>query len=230
MLRIITDSTCYLPPEFISKHKISVVPLKVQVGSETYHETGLSQYAFYQQLITANTFPTTSQPAVTEFKNAYQEIFSRNATAKILVLSVSSKLSGTYNSAFTAALQLPQADITVFDSRSAAMGLGLMVMAAAQMAADNRGISEIMARLEQMRQEIAIVLYVDTLEYLKRGGRIGAAAAFVGTLLDAKPILALVDGQVQPLGRVRTKKKPSNVCLPSLNKNWFSPNNWFRPA
>ena len=205
-------------------HDIPVEPLKVQFDHETYNEiTGISNRDFYQRLTTTNDFPTTSQPSAGEFKDAYQRILIQDPNAEILVLTISSKLSGTYNSATSAAEQLPEANITVFDSLSAAMGLGLMVMAVAKMATYGRSIIEIMARLEQMRQEIVIILVVDTLEYLKRGGRIGAAAAFLGTLLDTKPILAVVDGKVQPLDRVRTKKRAIIRLFTELERKLSDP-------
>jgi DegV family protein with EDD domain len=219
MKKFVTDSTGYLPPEFIKKYDISVVPLKVQFGHETYDEiTGISNRDFYQRLTTTHEFPTTSQPSAGEFKDAYQKILSQDPGAEILVLTISSKLSGSYNSAATAAEQLSEADITVFDSLSAAMGLGLMVMAAGKMAADGQGMTEIITRLEQMRRETVIVLVVDTLEYLKRGGRIGAAAAFLGTLLNTKPILTVVEGEIRPLDRVRTKKKAIDRLFTELKR------------
>ncbi len=224
MIRIVTDSTSYLPAEVIQKYNILVGPLKVQFGDETYDEiTGISNREFYQRLTTTNDFPTTSQPSAGEFKDAYQKILIQDPDAQILVLTISSKLSGTYNSALTAAEQLPTANITVFDSLSAAMGLGLMVMAAAEMATKSQPIAEIMPRLEQMRRETSIVLFVDTLEYLKRGGRIGAAAAFLGTLLNTKPILAIVEGEIRPLDRVRTKKKAINRLFTELHHKLSNP-------
>jgi DegV family protein with EDD domain len=208
MIKIVTDSTGYLPPEIIKEYDLAVVPLKVQLGQETYDEiSGISNRDFYQRLATTDDFPTTSQPSVGEFKDAYQKILAQDSSTEILVLTISSKLSGTYSSAATAAEQMPEAKVTIFDSLSAAMGLGLMVIEAAKMVANDQSLAEIMARLEQMRQETVIVLVVDTLEYLKRGGRIGAATAFLGTLLNTKPILSVVEGEIQPLDRVRTKKK-----------------------
>jgi DegV family protein with EDD domain len=208
MIKIVTDSTGYLPPEIIKEYDLAVVPLKVQLGQETYDEiSGISNRDFYQRLATIDDFPTTSQPSVGEFKDAYQRILAQDSSTEILVLTISSKLSGTYSSAATAAEQMPEAKVTIFDSLSAAMGLGLMVIEAAKMVANDQSLAEIMARLEQMRQETVIVLVVDTLEYLKRGGRIGAATAFLGTLLNTKPILSVVEGEIQPLDRVRTKKK-----------------------
>jgi DegV family protein with EDD domain len=224
MIRIVTDSTGYLPSDIIDTYGISVVPLKVQFGSETYDEiTGISNHDFYQRLTTTRDFPTTSQPSAGEFKEAYQKILAQHPDAEVLVLTISHKLSGTYNSARSAAEQLPAAKITVFDSRSAAMGLGLMVMTAAKMAVEDQPLAVIKSRLEQMRRETSIVLVVDSLEYLKRGGRIGAAAAFLGTLLNTKPILAVVDGEVQPLDRVRTKKKAMNRLFAELDQKLSYP-------
>jgi DegV family protein with EDD domain len=208
MLRVVTDSTSYVPPEILQQHQIVVVPLKVLFGAEVYDEiTGLSNADFYRRLITTADFPTTSQPASGEFKQAYQQILQGSPSAQILVLTISSKLSGTYNAAMAAAEQFSDTKITVFDSLSAAMGLGLMAITAAEMASTGHDLAQILARLEQMRRDTRIVLVVDTLEYLKRGGRIGTAAAFLGTLLNTKPILAVVEGTLQPLDRVRTKKR-----------------------
>ncbi len=224
MIKIITDSTSYLPPEVIQKYNILIVPLKVQFGTESYDEiTDLSNYDFYQRLTSSRYFPTTSQPPAGEFKDACQKILTQNIETQILILTVSSKLSGTYNSAMTAARQLPGANITVFDSLSVAMGLGMMVITAAQMAARGHSLAEIMPHLEQMRREISIILVVDSLEYLKRGGRIGAAAAFLGTLVDTKPIFAIVEGQLQLLARVRTKKKAINRLLTELEHKLSTP-------
>ncbi|MBE7556599.1 MAG: DegV family protein [Anaerolineales bacterium] len=224
MLRVVTDSTSYIPYEILQQHQIVVVPLKVLFGAEVYDEiTGLSNADFYRRLMTTADFPTTSQPASGEFKQVYQQILQQDAAAQILVLSISSKLSGTYNAAMTAAEQLPEAKITVFDSLSAAMGLGLMAITAAEMAAAGHPLVQILARLEQMRRDTRIVLVVDTLEYLKRGGRIGTAAAFLGTLLNTKPILAVVEGTLQPLDRARTKKRALERLFSELEGQLSTP-------
>lgn len=224
MIRVVTDSTSYIPTHYIEKYDISVIPLKVLFGSESYDEiTGISNADFYQRLASATTFPTTSQPASGQFKQAYQKILEQDPAAEILVLTVSGKLSGTYSSAVAAAEQLPEAQITVFDTLSAAMGLGLMAITAAELAAAGQNLAQLIARLEQMRRDTSIVLYVDTLEYLKRGGRIGAAACFLGTLLNTKPILALVEGKIQPLDRVRTKKKALERLFSELERKLAHP-------
>lgn len=224
MLRVVTDSTSYIPPEILRQHQIVVVPLKVLFGAEVYDEiTGLSNADFYQRLTATPGFPTTSQPASGEFKDVYQQILQQDPAAHILVLTISSRLSGTYNSAVTAAEQLPEASITVFDSLSAAMGLGLMAITAAEMEASGSNLTHIVARLEEMRRDTRIFFVVDTLEYLKRGGRIGGAAAFLGTLLNTKPILAVVEGKIQPLDRVRTKKRALERLFSELESQLATP-------
>lgn len=224
MIKIVTDSTSYLPAGIVEKYGILVVPLKVQFGYDTYDETvGMSNRDFYHRLITTAELPTTSQPPVSEFEDAYRNILTQNPDAEILVLTVSSKLSGTCNSATLAAEQQPQAGVTIFDSLSAAMGLGLMVIAAAEMAAQGQRMAQILTRLKQMRDETCIVLAVDTLEYLRRGGRISAATAFLGTLLNTKPILAIVAGEIKPIDRVRNKDEAINRLFAELEQKLSNP-------
>lgn len=213
-----------MPADIIARYDIRVVPLKVQFGEESYNEiTGITNQDFYQRLKTSRDFPTTSQPSPAEFQAAYQQILGRHPGAEILTITLSSKLSGTYNSAMVAAQQVDRAAITVFDSLSTALGLGLMVIMAGEQAAAGSKLAPILTRLEQMRRDTMIVMAVDTLEYLKRGGRIGPAAAFLGTLLNTKPLLAVVAGQVQPLDRVRTKQRALERLLQELERKLARP-------
>ncbi len=224
MIRFVTDSTCYIPADLVKKYNIAIVPLKVQFGQETYGElTEISNRDFYRRMATTKLFPTTSQPSVEEFKDTYQNIFGQDPEAEILVLTVSSKLSGTHNAALTAAKQLSQAKITVFDSLSVAMGLGLMVLTGAEMATQGQSLEVIMVRLAQMRRDIRIFLLVDTLEYLKQGGRVGAASAFLGTLLQTKPILAIEAGKMELITRVRTKEKAIHRLVTELEQRSVDP-------
>ncbi len=224
MLKVITDSTSYISADLLKQYDIAVVPLKVHFGQETYDEvTGLSNRDFYRRLSTTSDFPTTSQPASGQYKQLYQDILQQDPAAQILVLPLSSKLSGSYNSALVAAEQLPQARITVFDTHSAAMGIGLMALTAVEMAWAGQPFNQIIARMEAMRRQLCIVLMVDNLEYLRRGGRIGAAAAFLGTLLNTKPILAVVEGRIQPLDRVRTKKRAVERLLVEMESRLSDP-------
>ena len=225
MITVVTDSTCYLSLEIIKEHNIFVVPLTVSFGQESYLDiTGASHREFYRRLATTTTLPTTSQPSAGKFMTSYQQILAGNPAAEILVLTVSSKLSGTYQAARTGAKQCPEANITVFDSLSAALGLGLMTVMAAEMAVAGQSMTEILARLAQIRRSLMIVLMVDSLDYLKRGGRIGTASAYLGTLLQTKPILAIVDGQIKPLDRVRTRSKAIDRLLAELSSGLPEPN------
>jgi DegV family protein with EDD domain len=217
MIKLVTDSTSYIPASFIQEYDLSIVPLKVQFSHKSYDENiGINNQHLYRRLATTPEFPTTSQPSTDEFKKMYRQLLSQNPGAKILVLTVSSKLSGTHYSALTAAKQLSQAKIIVFDSLSVGMGLGLLVITAAEMVHRQYPLAAILSHLEQMRRKISIFLMVDSLEYLKHSGRIGPASAFLGTLLSTKPILAIVHGKIVPVYRVRGKKRALKQILKEL--------------
>ena len=225
MITVVTDSTCSLSPEIIKQYNIFVVPLTISFGQESYLDiTAASRGEFYRRLATTATVPTTSQPSAGEFTTSFQQILAGNPAAEILVLTVSSKLSGTYQVARSAATRFPQVNITVFDSLSAALGLGLMAIVAAEMAVAGQSMAEILTRLAQIRRSLTIVLMVDSLDYLKRGGRIGAASAYLGALLQTKPILAIVDGQIKPLDRVRTRRKAIDRLVVELSSGLPGPN------
>ena len=216
MIKVVTDSTSYVRPEDIDKFGIKVVPLNVHFGEEQTYQEGvtLSNDQFYTLLAQSPELPTTSQPSPGQFLEVFSE--SVDTGHEVLCIVISSKLSGTYQSALDAKHALPDANVEVFDSLSAAAPLGLMVLTAAEMAADGYAMDDIIARLEQMRRDMKVYFVVDTLEYLQKGGRIGAAAAFLGTLLKVKPILILDDGVVKPLDKVRTKRKAMQRLLSEL--------------
>lgn len=208
MIKIITDSTCALPPDFLTERKIPLVHLQVNFGdTESYDElTGITNEEFYRRITTdKTTFPSTSQPPAGDFKTVYENIAAPGD--ELLVITLSSKLSGTFNSAQTAAKLVSDISVTIFDSQSLALGLGLMVATASDMALAGKSMDDILARLEHMRLNMRIFFVVDTLEYLRRGGRIGAASAFLGSILNIKPILSVTDGVLQPFDRVRSKRK-----------------------
>ena len=207
MIKIITDSTCALSPDFLAERSIELVHLKVNFGkTESYDElTGITNAEFYHRLSTENVFPTTSQPSIGEFKSAYERVAQPGD--EILVITLSGKLSGTNSAAQTAAKMLPDLSITVFDSLSVALGLGLMVATASDMAREGASMGDILSRLEQMRRDARLYFIVDTLEYLHKGGRIGGAAAFFGGILNIKPILTFVDGKIEAADKVRSKRK-----------------------
>ena len=213
MIKIVIDSTSYLPEEILQQHDIRVVPLNVHFGAERVFREGvdLDPAAFYQLLAAAPALPTTSQPSPGQFREVFTELSA--AGHQVLCIVISSRLSGTYQSAVEAQRLLPEAAIVVNDSYSVAGGLGLMALTAAEMAAGGHTMEQIVARVEQMKQDMRVYFVVDTLEYLQKGGRIGTAAALVGTLLQVKPILALREGIVQPLDKVRNKRKALRQLL-----------------
>jgi DegV family protein with EDD domain len=206
MIKIVTDSTAYLPDEYARQHDIRVVPLYVHFGAEAFKEgIELSNEEFYRRLKEAPELPTTSQPSAGEFYEVFKELVE--AGNEIVTLTISSKLSGTWNSAMAAKEMLPDAGISVIDSLSTSVGLHLMVEAAIQAASNGASRQEIVEQIEGIVPEMRLMFVVDTLEYLAKGGRIGNARAFMGTLLKVKPILALQEGAIEPLEQVRSKRK-----------------------
>jgi DegV family protein with EDD domain len=206
MIKIVTDSTAYLPEAIIREHDIRVVPLCVHFGEEALKEgVELSHEEFYARLKEAPELPTTSQPSAGEFHQVFKELV--DAGHEIVTLTISSKLSGTWNSAMAAKEMLPDAGISIIDTLSTAVGLHLMLDAATGAIAAGATRQEIVDQIGEVKKRICVFLVVDTLEYLAKGGRIGNAKAFMGTLLKVKPILALQDGVIEPVEQVRSKRK-----------------------
>jgi DegV family protein with EDD domain len=206
MIKIVTDSTAYLPEDFIQKFDIRVVPLCVHFGRDAFKEgVELSTEEFYARLKEAAELPTTSQPSVGQFLQVFEEL--AGSGHEIITLTISNKLSGTYSSAIAAQQMLPEARLNVIDSLSTSVGLQLMVEAAAKAAASGVSRRAIVQQIEEIKGKIHVLFVVDTLEYLAKGGRIGNAKAFLGTLLKIKPILVLQDGAIEPLEQVRSKRK-----------------------
>ncbi|MHB1004114.1 MAG: DegV family protein [Chloroflexota bacterium] len=205
-VRIVTDSTANLPDDLVASNRIDVVPLRVLFGNDAYRDgIDLTPDEFYKRLREAPALPHTSQPSAGEFKAVYERLLAEQAA--IVSIHISGKLSGTVASAQAAQGMLPGADLTVVDTLSASMGLGLIVLRAAVAAREGRSPAEIVALVERLRHQVHLYFVVDTLEYLHKGGRIGGATALLGSLLNVKPILTLRDGQVEPLERVRTKAR-----------------------
>jgi DegV family protein with EDD domain len=216
MIKIVTDSTGCLPDDILKEFNIRVVPLNVHFGKDRVFREGvdLTPQQFYRLLAESPELPTTSQPSPGQFREVFAEM--AEGGHQVLCVVISSRLSGTYQSAIEAQRMLPEADIVVIDSLSVAAGLGLMALTAAEMAGKGHALEEIVARVEQMKQDMRVYFVVDTLEYLQKGGRIGTAAALIGTLLQVKPVLAIREGIVQPLDKVRSKRKALQQLLNDL--------------
>jgi DegV family protein with EDD domain len=205
---VVTDSTCSLTPELIERHGICVVPLYVVFGGDRpVAETDITDYpAFFEELRSGETLPTTSQPSVGDFVSAFEPLLA--AGRGVVSVHISGGLSGTTEAARQAKQTLEREGrggehIEVIDSTTAAGGLGFMTLAAAKAAGDGAGPREIAEQVAAARRELKLWFAIDTLEFLRRGGRIGAASAWIGSTLRIKPILT-VENEMVPVERVRT--------------------------
>jgi len=214
-VKIVTDSSAYLLPETITRYDIRVVPLKIAFGTEVYSEgVDITNEEFYRRLAEDSTLPTTSQPSASDFIQVYAELVQLGHP--IFSIHISSKLSGTISSALAARDAFPDSQIEVVDWLS--NGFALLVLAAARAAEEGQGLAEIKAIIKRLTARINIFAMLDTLEYLRRGGRIGGAGALLGTILKIKPIVALENGEVKPLAKVRTRGKAVEYMLRLMEK------------
>ncbi len=210
-VRIVTDSTADIPLERAQALGIIVVPLTVFFGDEAYLDgVELDNPDFYRKLQASKVSPRTSQPPPDSFQEAFTRLVKEGADA-ILSVHLSAKLSGTYQSACTGRDSLPEElkkiPIDIVDSQTVSLGMSAAIMRAAEEARQGLGLEEIKAHLLDQISRSHILFALDTLEYLKRGGRIGAASALLGGMLSFKPILSLKDGQVVAVERPRTRSK-----------------------
>lgn len=206
MVRIITDSTCDLTKERREALGVLCVPLMVHIGEQTYHDgVDLTNTEFYKKLREEQTFPTTAQPT----PHTFEEVFAQCLENKeeVVCIFISSKMSGTVQSANIAKNALETEDIYIVDSQTVCLSMGLLVEIAAKMAQDGKSAKEIYDAMETLKHRVRLCAAVETLEYLKKGGRLSATAATIGTLLNVHPIIGIADGLVTTLGKVRGKKK-----------------------
>lgn len=211
-IAIVTDSTAYLPQEYIQKYNIQVAPLSVIFGEESFSDgVDMSPSEFYTRLQKSSVMPTTSQVTVGVFKEMFGQLHQEGH--EILAIMISGKLSGTVESAQQAAKLVPDAKIEVVDSLTTTIELGLIVLSTARCAAEGGSLVDCKQFAEQARERTNMAFAVDTLEYLHRGGRIGGAKRLLGTMLNIKPILTVSDGSVTALEQVRTRKKSINRLI-----------------
>lgn len=204
-VKIVTDSTSDITRDLAQKLGITVVPLTVSFGHESFLDrVEISTDEFYRRLTSEDIFPTTTQPAPGAFADVYNKLVKESD--EILVIVISSKLSGTYQSATNAKNMVSKkCRIEVIDSLKVAMGFGILVIAAAQAAQSGASIDEVIDVVNKKIPRSHIVIYFETLKYLAKGGRIGKAQGLLGSMLSIKPILTLKDGEMAPLTRVRSK-------------------------
>jgi DegV family protein with EDD domain len=205
-VRVVTDSTACLPPERVAALGVDVVPLRVQIGQRTATDGVDVSSAEVARALRSKVNVSTSRPTPAEFAEKFQHVLDSGAS-HVVSVHISSALSGTWESAVLAAQDFPHGAVRVVDSRNTAMGLGFAVIAAAEKAAAGGSAAEVQGAATATVDATRTLFYVDTLEHLRRGGRIGTAAALFGTTLSVKPLLQLVEGQIVPLEKVRTSSK-----------------------
>jgi DegV family protein with EDD domain len=213
-IAVVTDSTTYMPPDLVRKYNISVAPQVLIWGDQTYKDgVDIESREFFTRLKTAKLMPSTSQVAVISFQEIFQDLVDKGFD--VLALLVSSKLSGTVQSAMQARdlMNTAREKVHVVDSQSVAMALGFQVLAVARAIENGASLNDAIALAEKSYQNTGVFFAVDTLEFLHRGGRIGGAQRFLGTMLNMKPILAIQDGRVEGVDRIRTKNKAHDRVL-----------------
>ena len=205
-IAIVTDSTADLPRELVAQYGITVVPLKVIFnGKEVFYDgVDLLPEQFYSRMAEKGQMATTSQPSPAEFAAVYQQLLPE---ADIISVHISSHLSGTVQSAKLASQMFPEHRIFVIDSKSGSMGIGLIVLEAARAIAAGNSLEEVLNIIHSAISKCEVIFFVDSLKYLKQGGRIGKASALLGTMLSIKPILRLNDGIIEPYEKVRGRSK-----------------------
>jgi DegV family protein with EDD domain len=213
-IAVVTDSTTYLPAELVKRHNISIAPQVLIWGDQTYKDgVDIESEEFFTRLKTAKVMPTTSQVAVVSFQEIFQDLVNKDL--EVIAVLVSSKLSGTIQSALQAKeLMGPAGEkIHIVDSQSVAMALGFQALAVARALEGGASLKEAIELGEKSHAHTGVFFAVDTLEFLHRGGRIGGAQRFLGTMLNMKPILAIHEGRVEGIERIRTKSKAQDRVL-----------------
>ena len=212
-VRIIADSTADLMPDY--KAKVHTVPLTVHFGEQEFLDgVTIDKKEFYEKLIESDVLPTTSQATPDAFMNEFER--AKEAGDSVVVITLSSALSGTYQSAKIAAADYD--NVYVVDGGSVAIGNGILVERACGLRDAGMSAAEIASALEQEKQNLIVVALVDTLEYLKKGGRISKTVAAVGGMLNIKPVLSIVDGEIRILGKARGSKMGNNLLVQEIEK------------
>lgn len=207
MVKIVTDSSSDIPADVARELQISVVPMYVRFGTEVYRDgVDLDAEEFYRKLVASRTVPTTSSPKVKDFAEAYEKLAEE--TDGIISIHLSSTFSSAYEIAVRASGRVKkECHIEVIDSRTAAMGVGLLAIAAAKQAQKGQKLPQIVKMVKETAPRARVYVCFETLEYLRRGGRIGKAESLLGSPIKIHPIIGLVDGEIRPVGRERSRSR-----------------------
>ncbi len=203
---IVTDSTAYIPQEMLKRYPITVLPQVLIWGEETFRDgVDIQPVEFYTRLAKATVMPSTSQVSPADFEKAFKTLLSQGY--EVLAITLSNLLSGTMASAIQAKAALDGQPIKLVDSNTTAMAMGYQVLAAAKAASQGASLAECMAIAEAAQPRTGVIITVETLEFLHRGGRIGGAQKFLATALNIKPIIEVTEGKLEGIEKVRTRRK-----------------------
>jgi DegV family protein with EDD domain len=207
MLHLVTDSTSDLTPDVAQRLGVTVVPLTVRFGDEQFRDgVDIDAPTFYSRLTSSPVTPTTSQPSPEDFAAVYRSLLRGDAD-EVISVHIAAKLSGTWQSAHLAARDMPAGRVHVVDSDSVSAGIQLLLRHAAQQIEDGIDAATIVTNLETLRERVIVYVLLDTLTYLQKGGRIGRAQAFLGSVLNVRPLLGVDRGEVEPVARVRSRQQ-----------------------
>ncbi|MDD6796357.1 MAG: DegV family protein [Clostridiaceae bacterium] len=214
-IKLVTDSTSYIPKELIEKYDIRISSLNIIVNNKSYRELDLDSTDFYKMLEESDDIPKSSQPSLEELTNIFKEIVENGDD--IVATFISSKMSGTYSSAHLVRDMIleeyPNAKIEIIDSQTNCMEMGFSVLEGARAASAGKSIKEVVDAIKAVNVRSKFLFAPDTLRYLKKGGRIGGAAALFGSILKIRPILTVVDGETSVFDKVRTQKKAIDIIV-----------------
>ena len=213
-IQIVIDSTTDLPAQ--AAEQVKIVPLTIHFGEQQYVSgVDIDARSFYEKLVESDVLPTTSQPTPAAFADAFQAAVE--AGDEVVCITISSKLSGTFQSASIAAMDFP-GKVFVVDSRTVTLGCGILTQYALDLAKQGISARELAQRVEKKREKVRLLALLDTLEYLKKGGRISSTVAFAGGLLNIKPVICVAEGEVKLLGKARGFRQGSNLLVQQIEK------------
>lgn len=219
-ITILTDTLCDVPNEFVEKYNIRVLPLTVNFGEESYRDgIDITADEFFRKLEASEELPKTSQINPPEFESVFKEELERNNT--VIAILGSSELSGTYNSAVIAKNNLESHSIYVIDSKAVTLGAGLLVIKAARLADEGKSAEDIVKAIEESKNNMKQYFVIGSLKYLYKGGRISLSVSVLGSILNIKPLITVIDGKLEMMEKTRGVKKAIAIMMDTIkNKGW----------
>lgn len=218
-IAVVTDSTAYIPKDLVKQYDIHIIPLSVIFGDETYREDiDITTEAFYKKLSETKTLPTTSQPPIGSFIELFEKL-ERDGYDAVVSIHLSRKFSGTYEVAKSAGNMMEKIQVYPYDTELSTMPQGFFAIRASELAREGKDIEAILNELDRMKENTRSYFMVDDLSHLQRGGRLTGAQAILGSLLNIKPILHIVDGYIVPFEKVRTRKRALGRIMKMLEED-----------